>query len=280
MARPQADDYGEKQQLIRDRAAELFAARGFAGASIADVAAACGCAKSLIYHYFNSKEEILFDLLEAHVQALIAGAERAVSAGGGGAEARFRALVQAHMALYAGARAKHVLLLNELGSLPSVRRTAIVALERRLIDLTSDVLAALVPALRTRPALRVPVAMSFYGMINWTHTWYRPEGALPPEALGDLIADLFLRGLPATIAAQDADAPIAGARGRNESTTIRDGSAPARLTAAAQSSTKDGAPAISTTVPDRSGLSRASTSGTRPRKPRSEAGASRVRVMR
>ena len=81
MARPQADDYAEKQQLIRDRAAELFAARGFAGASIADVAAACGCAKSLIYHYFDSKEEILSDLLEAHVRALIAGAEAALATG-------------------------------------------------------------------------------------------------------------------------------------------------------------------------------------------------------
>lgn len=279
MARPRADDYGEKQQLIRDRAAELFAARGFAGASIADVAAACGCAKSLIYHYFDSKEDILSDLLEAHVQALIAGAEAAIAAGGS-AETRFHALVQAHMELYVGARAKHVLLLNELGSLPPVRKAAIVGLERRLIDLTADVLVDLVPALGKRPALRMPVAMSFYGMINWTHTWYRPEGPLAPAALGDLIAELFLRGLPATIAAQAAGAPTAGARGRNESTTIREGSAPARFAASAQSSTKDGAPAISTTAPDRSGLSRDSTSGTRPRKERPESGPSRVRVMR
>jgi AcrR family transcriptional regulator len=279
MARPQAGDYGEKQQLIRDRAAELFAARGFAGASIADVAAACGCAKSLIYHYFDSKEEILSDLLEAHVRALITGAEAAV-ARGGGAQARFRALVHAHMSLYVGARAKHVLLLNELGSLPRARRATIVALERRLIDLTAGVLAELVPDLAEAPTLRMPVAMSFYGMINWTHTWYRPDGPLAPAALGDLITELFLRGLPATVVAQTAGAPTSGARGRKESTTIREGSAPARLAASAQSSTKAGAPAISTTTADRSGLSRDSTSGTRPRKERPESGPSRVRVMR
>jgi AcrR family transcriptional regulator len=279
MARPQAEDYGEKQQLIRDRAAELFAARGFAGASISDVAAACGCAKSLIYHYFDSKEEILSDLLEAHVRALISGAEAALATGAVG-EARFRALVQAHVALYAGARAKHILLLNELDSLPPARRAAIVALERRLIDLTVSVLAELVPTMAARADLRMPVAMSFYGMINWMHTWYRPDGALAPAGLGDLIADLFLRGLPATMAAQTSGTPTAGARGRNESTTISKGSAPACFTASAQSSTKAGAPAINTTVPDRSGRSRDSTSGTRPRSKRSEAGASRDRVMR
>ncbi|HEX2112910.1 MAG TPA: TetR/AcrR family transcriptional regulator [Alphaproteobacteria bacterium] len=71
MARPQANDYAEKQQLIRDRAAELFAARGFAGSSISDVAAACGCAKSLIYHYFDSKEAILSTLFSERWQVML-----------------------------------------------------------------------------------------------------------------------------------------------------------------------------------------------------------------
>jgi AcrR family transcriptional regulator len=278
MARPQAEDYGEKQQLIRDRAAELFAARGFAGSSIADVAAACGCAKSLIYHYFDSKEEILSDLLEEHVRALIAAAERALGSGGG-AEERFRALVHALMALYVDAGAKHVLLLNELDSLPAKRRAAIVALERRLIALTADLLTELAPPLAANPALRVPTAMGFYGMINWTHTWYSRDGAVAPGTLADLFANLFLRGLPATMA-QTLGAETAGALGRNESTTMRDGSAPARFAAATQSSTKLGAPAMSTVTPERSGASRASTSGTRPRKQRSEPGAARVRVVR
>jgi AcrR family transcriptional regulator len=279
MARPQAEDYGAKQQLIRDRAAELFAARGFAGSSIADVAAACGCAKSLIYHYFDSKEAILSDLLEAHVRDLNVAAESALG-GGGGAEQRFRALVHALMSLYVDAGAKHVLLLNELDSLPTQRKAAIVALERRLIDLTADLLTELAPPLAADQALRIPVTMGVYGMINWTHTWYRQDGAVSSSVLADLFAAMFLRGLPAAIADQTLGTMTAGARGRNESTTMRDGSAPARLTAAAQSSTKPGAPAISTVAPDRSSASRASTSGTRPRKQRSEPGAARVRVMR
>jgi hypothetical protein len=34
-----------------------------------------------------------------------------------------------------------------------------------------------------------------FGMINWTHTWYRPDGPIGPEQLADLAADLFLHGL-------------------------------------------------------------------------------------
>ena len=44
------------------------------------------------------------------------------------------------------------------------------------------------------PARRRPYVMSFYGLINWTHTWYRPDGPLSPEAFADLAADLFLDG--------------------------------------------------------------------------------------
>ena len=79
MARMRAADYGEKQQLIRDKAAALFAERGFATTSIADIAAACGTAKSLVYHYFGAKDEILYDLLRDHMARLVAGAEAALA---------------------------------------------------------------------------------------------------------------------------------------------------------------------------------------------------------
>lgn len=281
MARPQADDYAEKQQLIRDRAAELFARRGFAGASIADIAAACDCAKSLIYHYFDSKEAILYDLLQAHVRALLDAARNAL-AQGGSPEEQFRAFVRAHLELYGDARAKHILLLNELDSLPAARKSSIVALERELVSMAADLLQQLAPDLASK-ALRMPVAMSFYGLINWTYTWYRADAGLSPSALADLAADLFLRGLPKAVErfpAQPAAAVAAGARGRKESMTMRSGIAPAVTTHIVQSSTKEGAPAMSTTWSNRSAPSLSSSDGMRPRSQRSGAPASRVKVTR
>lgn len=201
MARRQAADYAAKQQRIRDDAAELFARDGFAATSIADIASACGVAKSLVYHYFDSKEEILFDLLSTHMDALLAAAEEAIAAGGT-PERQFREFVRAHLRLYADARAKHILLLNGLGSLPDTRRKAIVAKERRLVALAADLLARLAPGLVVQKALRQPAAMSFYGLINWTYTWYRADGAMAPEAFADMAADIILRGLPAAVGAQ------------------------------------------------------------------------------
>ena len=37
--------------------------------------------------------------------------------------------------------------------------------------------------------------MLFFGMINWTHTWYSEKGRLSPEDLATLAAELFLGGV-------------------------------------------------------------------------------------
>lgn len=194
MARPRAEDYAEKQQRIRDCAAELFAARGFGATSAADIAGEGGFSKALIYHYFGSKEEILQDLLEAHMDALLVAVEASLREDDS-PRTRLRAFVRAHMQLYATSRAKHMLLINELDSLPGKGRAAIVAKQRKLIGLAGELFAAVAPSLKSQPDIRFPTVMSFYGMINWTCIWYRPDGSLSPDQFADLASDLFLDGL-------------------------------------------------------------------------------------
>lgn len=196
MARTRAEDYDEKRERIRDQAAELFAARGFEATSTADIAAEGGFSKALIYHYFKSKEEILQDLLETHIDRLLAAAEAALGDASEPAM-KLRAFVRAHMRIYATARARHVLLLNELDALPPRGRAAIVAKERRLVTLASQLFDQLASV---PPRLRSAVAMSFYGMINWTCTWYRPDGGVGPEEFADLACNLFLNGLVTSFA--------------------------------------------------------------------------------
>ena len=177
MARTRAEDYDDKRALIFDRAAELFAESGFARASIADLAARCRASKSWIYHYFPSKEAILYGILSDHMATLRATATTVLE-GSDPPRAQLRRLLGAFMAIYARAQAKHVVLLNDLGCL--LRRVN--------------------PALAMRRSLVKPTAMLLFGMLNWTHTWYRPDGALAPEQLAALAGDLFLGGLDALAA--------------------------------------------------------------------------------
>ena len=193
MARTRAGDWGDKRALIYDRAAELFAARGFSRTSIAELAAHCQASKSWIYHYFPSKEAILYAILHDHMTLLLRTAESELE-GHGAPEAQLRGLLRAFMAIYVHAEAKHAVLLAELGSLPAAQQQEVRGLERRVVDLVAGVIARIdVSGGKRRPV--VPITMMLFGMINWTHTWYRPDGPIGPEQLADLAADVFLHGV-------------------------------------------------------------------------------------
>jgi AcrR family transcriptional regulator len=88
--------YAANRQRILDEAAHLFAAKGFPRTTVVELANACQCSKALLYHYFKSKEEILYALLTTHLQHLRAVAEEALSVSDKPVE-QFYALTQANM---------------------------------------------------------------------------------------------------------------------------------------------------------------------------------------
>lgn len=186
MARTQAEDYGEKRDAIVEEAAKLFAARGFDGASLADLAEACGMSKSLFYHYYPSKEQILFAVMDGHMEALLTAIEPA-------AEDPRRALrdfARRLLGLYAGAAGKQKVLLYELARLPAAERRQIVAKERKLIAFVEDIISRAQPH-ADRAALRAR-SMLFFGMLNWTHTWLKPGAGMSRDEVADLAANTIL----------------------------------------------------------------------------------------
>lgn len=194
MARTQAADYDERKQQIVETAAALFAERGFNGASVADIAQRGKISKSLIYHYYESKEDILYDVMISHVRALDAAAREAVT-GDAPPDRKLRELTHRFMALYVGAADRHKVLLNDLGRLPKVRRAEIVAVQRGLIEIVLKLLVEIEPALKRKSGAGFAAAMLFFGTINWTHTWFNPRGPVSAGALAEMAVDLTLGGV-------------------------------------------------------------------------------------
>jgi AcrR family transcriptional regulator len=194
MARTQASDFNDRREFIIERALQLYAERGFLGASVADLAEACKTSKSLIYHYFPSKEDILFEAMDSHIKTLT-NAASGIAAMDAPAADKLRALIHAFMHLYVGAASRHKVLLNEIYHLPPARRDVIVGRQRRLVQFVADLLGDIQPHLKTQPELLRPAAMLFYGMLNWTHTWFDPKGPFSVDAISDLMGDIMLTGL-------------------------------------------------------------------------------------
>ena len=194
LARTQARDFEERRTRIVERAAELYAGRGFLGASLSDLAEACRTSKSLIYHYFASKEDILFEVMHSHVSALLEAAEQ-ITEGKGTAREKLTAITHAFIALYVGAAARHKVLLNELNNLPPDRRADVVTIQRKLIEIVETLIGEIQPSLASPDPLARPAAMLYFGMINWTHTWLDPGGRAEPERIAALAVEIFLDGI-------------------------------------------------------------------------------------
>ena len=195
MARTQAADYEQRREAIVEKAAELFAQTGFRGASVAEVASACDTSKSLIYHYYQSKEDILFAVMASHVDQLEQDVIDCLASPGTAAE-QLSQLVHRFMRHYVGAANRQKVLLNELDRLPPARRDTIVGKQRSIVDAVVKLLSA-VDHNRKAGAVQLRAkAMMLFGMINWTHTWYDPNGALKPDDVADLALSLIFHTRP------------------------------------------------------------------------------------
>lgn len=194
MARPIAKDHDLKRGAILKAAARTFADKGFDRASMAGLARACGISKSLIYHYYPSKEALLFDILFTHLSALKEAVEGVEN--GQDAEEDLRAVVHVILEAYRNADAEHKLQLDALGTLPDAERKVLEALQRDLVTLVSDALArAADPLFTAKPEALRPAAMSLFGMLNWVYMWHRPTGGINRAEYADMATDLMLGGM-------------------------------------------------------------------------------------
>jgi AcrR family transcriptional regulator len=190
MARTQSADYGQRREAILDNAAALFAKRGFLGASMADLASACKTSKSLLYHYYSSKEDLLYEVMSSHVDQLVEEVDDVMTLEAAPDE-RFSRLVHAFMRHYAGAADRQKVLLNELENLSRSQRQIIVSKQRKIISGVQSLLGEVFKDNVSDREARVRT-MLVLGMLNWTHTWFDPSGSISADALATMVADFTL----------------------------------------------------------------------------------------
>ena len=190
MARTQAADYEQRREAIVQRAADLFAERGFRGASMADLAAACATSKSLLYHYYPSKEDLLYAVMLSHIDQLVTDVA-AVAQEAGTARGKLHSILHRFMLHYVGAASRQKVLLNDLAHLPNDKRESVVAKQRTIIKAVQALIVELDPALAKDSAAALVRTMLLFGMINWTHTWFDPAGPASADRIADAAMELI-----------------------------------------------------------------------------------------
>jgi len=108
------------------------------------IAEACGVSKALMYHYYSSKDAVLFDLLQDHLQNLVAVVEAAAQSAGRPEEKLF-AISEALLEAYRGADAEHQVQISSLKLLPPAQQESLKEMERKLVVIVSDAIADAIP---------------------------------------------------------------------------------------------------------------------------------------
>lgn len=191
MPRVRSDDYDLKTSNILDSAAALFSRDGYPAAKMQDIAKACGATKSMLYHYFPTKDDLLFAILQEHLSQVLVALEEAAQTPGE-AEARLAAFVRNYTQKSVQSRQRHMIAMNDVKYLPPEKQAPLLDLQRQVIQVATGLLQSVHPGLPKR--LYTPYTLLLLGMLNWTDFWYHPEGAMKPKELCDRITRLFLTG--------------------------------------------------------------------------------------
>lgn len=195
MARPLAKDHDEKRGAILKTAARFFSETGFDRASMNQLAVECGISKALIYHYYQNKESLLFDILKRHLSKL-RDAVRAAENDALPPEENFRNLVHAILENYRGADSEHRLQLEAMRLLQGSQQRELAAIQRDVVACMEQAIGRIdEPAFSANERLKRPTTMALFGMLNWFYLWHRPGKGISRKEFAELAAQLLVGGV-------------------------------------------------------------------------------------
>ncbi|WP_163025786.1 TetR/AcrR family transcriptional regulator [Chachezhania antarctica] len=194
--RPDADaERQAKRMAVLRMAARQFNENGFRATSMADVASALQVTKPTIYHYFASKDEILFECVRMGLAQIREGTARAAARGGTGLD-RMQDLIHA----YALAMTEDFgICVSRTGDaeLSPASRAKFRALKREIDAILRGLIDEGIADGSIRAQDPQLAAFLVSGAINWIAHWYRPDGPKSRDEIAEGTVETLTRALSA-----------------------------------------------------------------------------------
>jgi AcrR family transcriptional regulator len=201
-----------RQEILRT-AARLFQQRGYDATSMNDVAAALKLSKGGLYHHFQSKDEILFEIMDHAMeitQERVLNPVRSIA----DPEERLRALIRLHIEVVLSPRDREItVMLHENHPLPPALRKRINSRKKEYVHFLENLMAEVQEKVQEKVHAGSPskvqkearpfggrvspraAAFALLGMLNWIYQWYKPEGELQAQNLIPQFTELILGGI-------------------------------------------------------------------------------------
>jgi AcrR family transcriptional regulator len=187
-------DFSRKLAEILSAAAQVFAERGYDRASIRMVAERAGISVPGIYHYVQSKQQLLY-LIQHRVFHDLVEQYRADSRSEPDPAARLELLIRNHLERFLANLPELIVCSREIDRLEGDLLRRVQIKQREYFSLARRLFTELA---ETHGASRVDprtAALAMFGTINWVHTWYRPKAGDSAACMAEDFARLYLRGV-------------------------------------------------------------------------------------
>ncbi|WP_121066105.1 TetR/AcrR family transcriptional regulator [Chachezhania antarctica] len=182
-----------KRKAVLTTAVRFFNSKGFAATSLDDVAKALQVTKPTIYHYFSSKDEILFECVRLGLEAIRDAAEQVRARGGSGRE-RLEALMLEYALVMTRDFGICVTRTSD-DQLGDDSRVRFRALKREIDLILRDVITdGMEDGTLAQGDPRV-VCFTISGALNWIARWYRPNGPMTAQDVARSTVATLMAGL-------------------------------------------------------------------------------------
>jgi AcrR family transcriptional regulator len=183
-----------RRKQIIDTAVHLYFTMGYEAASLRDLAERVGINKATIYHYFTSKEEILYEIVEHVGRELLDGLTEARGSAGDPL-AGLEAMIRFQIGYMEGHFEEIKVLVEEQKSLKNDAADRTKVLQAEILKLYKQTLSECMDAGLVRRLHLPTAAFAILSQINWLYYWYQPHGPLSIRELTDEVLTILSNGL-------------------------------------------------------------------------------------
>jgi AcrR family transcriptional regulator len=190
----QFSKYDEKLEFILRTASQIFAQKGYHPTTMRDISRATEVSLSGLYHYCESKEELLFLIQDNCFGRVLERLEERLVDVDDPVE-KLRIFIENHLSFFAANMAEMKVLSHEGESLAGEKHRHVANKKKEYTRRVRQILGELQRVKQKQTKVDLTVATyALFGMLNWIYNWYDPKGQLKVNDLAENVTRLFLGG--------------------------------------------------------------------------------------